>query len=148
MTEADAIRDAHLARLEAALRKIATDPLMTIEHARRLSGQVTTTGVLASIPDGTSFRSREVAFTHWPAPRGRTWHLIGPADMLVPDTVIEVLRRGPGDRRGEDRAALVAVGPVVAERTVIHRGLGPTRYVITRISRAVKEDETTQEVRG
>lgn len=138
MSEIDAVRDAYVASLEAALDAIRRD-VLTLGAVWAVDTATAALGVgeVARIPDGIRFRSRQVAFTRWPVPGGE-WHLIGPAEMLVPGTVIEVARFN-GTRSPTDET-VVAVGQVVAERTVIHRDPGPVRYVVTRISRAVKED--------
>ena len=76
----------------------------------------------------------EVAFTRWPVgDKDAAWHLIGPDARLEPGTMVRV------ERFSERDAALVAVGRVVAEREVIHRDRGPVRYVVTRISKAVRD---------
>jgi len=138
-TATDAVRDAYVAHLEAVLRKLAEPPKLGSSLAREfdrrilLARDALALGDLERIPDGVKFPPRgEVAFTRWPGPDG-AWHLIGPAVMLEPGTVIEV------KRFTERGASLVAVGQIVAERTVIHRKEGPVQYVVARISRAVRD---------
>lgn len=134
-TEGDAVRDAYVASLEAVLRDVADDPMVP-DYFRTCALLALGAGEVSRIPDGVRLSPYEVKFTRWPTPGGE-WHLIGPAEKLVPGTVIEVLRfNGP---RRPSEPVLVAVGFVVAERTVIHRDEGPTRYVVARVSKAVKE---------
>lgn len=130
-TEQDAVRDAYVAELEAALRAIASgvSGVMAGEIARDALGLAE----VERIPDGLKWPPRgEVVFTRYPAGDGE-WHLFGPAVALEPGTVIEVKRFSERD------SSIVAVGRIVAERTVIHRDAGPVRYVIARVSRAVKD---------
>ena len=138
-TEQDAVRDARVAELEAALRKIAKAPALGSSLARTLDQYILIAREalgaveVERIPDGVKFPPRgEVAFTRWPVPGG-DWHLIGPAVLLEPGTVIEV------QRFMNKEPALTAVGRIVAERTVIHRKEGPVQYVVARVSRAVRD---------
>ena len=136
MSEQDAVHDAYVADLERALGLIMR-PATLPQDARRIAAEALGEGAVVRIPDGITLVPRQVTFTRFPFPGGH-WCLIGPADMLVTGTVIEV-ERFNGTRKPRD-TALVAVGHVVAERTVIHKDTGPARYVIARVSRAVKED--------
>jgi hypothetical protein len=137
-TEQDGVRDAYVAHLEAALRKIASgvEPgfgTLSGTMCADIARDALAVGEVERIPDGVKFPSRgEVAFTRWPIPGG-DWHLIGPAVLLEPGTVIEVRRFSERD------SALTAVGRIVAERTVIHRNEGPVRYVVARVSKAVRD---------
>lgn len=138
LSEKDAIRDAYIAELEAALRKIASgvelgfgtlSGTMCADIAREALGL----GDVERIPDGMKWPPRgEVVFTRYPVGDGE-WHLFGPAVMLEPGTVVAVQRFKQRD------ASIVAVGRIVAERTVIHRDAGPVQYVIARVSRAVRD---------
>lgn len=139
LSEQDAVRDAYVAELEAALRVIAAPPTLGASIARTLdqriliAREVLGMAEVERIPDGVSFPPRgEVAFTRYPVPGG-AWHLIGPADRLERGSVIEVRKFG------EREPTLVAVGQTVAERTVFHRDAGAVRYVVARISRAVRD---------
>lgn len=148
-TGLDAVRDAYVAHLEAALRRIASgvgparpigpgvgpgfNPL-SVEDCSQIAREALALGDIERIPDGVKFPPRgEVAFIRWPVGEDGTWHLVGPAVMLEPGTVIEVQKFTERD------ATLVAVGQIVAERTVIHRKEGPVQYVVARISRAVRD---------
>jgi hypothetical protein len=137
-TEQEGVRDAYVAHLEAALRKIASgvDPgFGTLSGAMcaDIAREALALGDVERIPDGVKFPPRgEVAFMRWPVPGG-DWHLIGPAVLLEPGTVIEVRRFSERD------SALTAVGRIVAERTVIHRKEGPVQYVVARVARAVRD---------
>lgn len=138
VSEQDAVRDAYVAHLENALRTIAAgvEPgIVTIggKSAAEIATEALGIGDIERIPDGVSFPPPgKVAFTRYPASKG-DWHLIGPANLLEPGGLIEVQRFTERD------PTLVAVGQVVAERTVIHRKQGPTRYVVARISKAVRD---------
>jgi hypothetical protein len=136
-SEQDAMRDAYVARLEAALGKIAAgvEPgfgtlsgTMCAEIAREALGE----GDIVRIPEGVALKPHEVRFVRWPAPDGE-WHLVGPAEFLQVGSVVEIERFSQRD------LALAGVGAVVAERVIAHRESGPTRYVVTRIARAVRE---------
>ena len=138
-TDQDAIRDARVVELEAALRTIAAggdaggsfSGTQCAEIAREALGA----GEVERIPGGVRWQRDAVMFTRYPPPDG-DWHLIGPAVLLEPGMVIEV-ERFTGKRKQD--MALVAVGRIVAERTVIHKDVGPVQYVVARLSRAVKD---------
>lgn len=139
-SEKDAVRDAYVARLEAALREVAGAGRIGSSIARELDRCILTArvaleiGDIERIPDDVHFPPHgEVAFTRYPATPTGEWHLIGPADRLEPGAVIEVQKFSQRD------TTLVAVGQIVAERAVIHRKGGPTQYVIARISKAVRD---------
>lgn len=138
-TGMDAVRDAYVAQLEAALRTIAESGKLGSSIARELdrcilvAREALALGDIERIPDGVKFPPHgEVAFTRYPVSSG-DWHLIGPAVLLELGHVVEV------QKFTESKPTLVAVGHVVAERTVIHRKEGPVRYVITRILKAVRD---------
>jgi hypothetical protein len=137
-TEQDAFRDAHVAELEAALRKIAegADAGGTFSgtDCADIAREALGLNEVERIPDGVKFPPRgEVAFTRYPVPDGGNWHLIGPSVLLEPGMVVEV------QKFTESKPTLVGVGRIVAERTVVHRGIGPVCYVVARVSRAVRE---------
>ncbi len=138
-TEQDATRDAYVAHLEAALRRIATVPALGASIARTLdqciliARDALASDVVERIPDGMKWPPRgEVVFTRYPVGDG-DWHLFGPAVLLEPRSVVEVTRFSERD------ATLVGVGQIVAERTVVHRDVGPVSYVIARVSKAVRD---------
>lgn len=141
VTEQDAVRDAYVAKLEDALRQIGTIPALGASIARTLdqciliARNTLAEGDVKRIPDGIKWPHGKVVFTRYPAAKG-DWHLIGPAVLLEPGTVIEV-ERFSGTRKQD--VTLVGVGQIVAERTVVHKDAGPVRYVIARISRAVRD---------
>lgn len=138
-TEQDAVRDARIVELEAALRALATAPPLGASLARELDRRILIAREalgaveVERIPDGVRWPKGEVVFTRWPVGSDGEWHLIGPAVMLEPGTVVEVSRFSERD------SAVVAVGRIVAERTVIHKIEGPVRYVVARVSRAVRD---------
>lgn len=148
VTEQDAVRDAYVAELEAALRTIAAgvgpaQPIgsgvgpgfnwLPAEQLRAIAADALGLAEVQRIPDGVKWPHDSVAFIRYPGSEGE-WHLIGPAVLLEPGTVVEVKRFTERDK------VLVAVGRVVAERTVIHRERGAVQYVVTRVSRATREE--------
>lgn len=138
VTERDAVCDAYVVTLEAALRKIASgvEPgfgTLSGTTCAEIAREALGLGEVERIPDGVKWPHDSVAFTRYPNADG-DWHLIGPSAMLEPGTVIEV------QRFSEREPALVAVGRVVAKRSVIHRKRGTVQYVVTRVSRATREE--------
>lgn len=138
-TEQEAVRDAYVAQLESALRRIATVPALgssiarTLDQCILLARDALGSGDIERIPDSITIPAHgEIAFTRYPVADGG-WHLIGPAVALEPGTVVEV------QRFRDKEPTLTAVGQIVAERTVIHRDRGPVQYVVARVSKAVRD---------